>query len=90
MLSTRGEAEAVAARLRSGADFAALAQEVSRDAKTRDLGGHLFVSRSDLVWLPKLVRLRAILRNRIARRYLTAPRRSEVSLECRTEVVARE
>ena len=43
LLGTREEAEAVAARLRSGADFAALAQEVSRDAKTRDRGGRLFV-----------------------------------------------
>ena len=43
LLATREEAEAAAARLRDGADFAALAQEVSRDEKTRDRGGRLFV-----------------------------------------------
>ncbi len=43
LLATREEAETAAARLRDGADFAALAQEVSRDERTRDRGGRLFV-----------------------------------------------
>jgi parvulin-like peptidyl-prolyl isomerase len=41
LVKTREEADAVVARLRGGADFAALAQEVSRDDASRDRGGRI-------------------------------------------------
>jgi len=41
LVETREKADAVVARLRGGADFAALAQEVSRDDASRDRGGRI-------------------------------------------------
>ena len=43
LVKTRPEAEALLAELKTGADFATLAQEHSRDDLTRDRGGRIFV-----------------------------------------------
>jgi peptidyl-prolyl cis-trans isomerase C len=43
LVETRADAEAAAARLRDGADFATLAEQISRDEKTRGRGGRLYV-----------------------------------------------
>jgi len=41
LLKSREEADAVTTRLRAGADFGALAQDVSRDESSRDRGGRI-------------------------------------------------